>query len=137
LPTNTLWGGFDVALGGFLLSAFCFCRSVALGGCDSMRDFHAFATCSLDKSAPPLTLPGPWSLICGPLSWTALPFNLDYAVEQQSHEDAKVGNKRVHGISPKLVVFTWQVNPNQPSNLPLPGFFSASLLFASNYGIQV
>ncbi len=38
LAINTLWGGFDVALGGFappfcfLLSTFCFCRTVALGG---------------------------------------------------------------------------------------------------------
>jgi hypothetical protein len=52
--------------------------------------------------------------------------NLDSAVEQQRHEDAKVGNKGMHGISPKLEAFTWQVNPNRVSNLPLPGFFFAS-----------
>jgi hypothetical protein len=33
----------------------------------------------------------------------------------------------MRGISPKLEAFTWQVNPYPASNLPLPGFFFASL----------
>jgi hypothetical protein len=74
----------------------------------------------------PLTLPGLRSLTCGPLSWTALPLNLASAVEQQRHEGAKVGNKGMLGISPKLEASTWQVNPNHASNFPLPGFFFAS-----------
>jgi hypothetical protein len=52
--------------------------------------------------------------------------NLDSALEQHRHEDAKVGNKGMHAILPKLEAFTWQVNPNHASNLPLPGFFFAS-----------
>jgi hypothetical protein len=36
-------------------------------------------------------------------------FNLNSAVEQQRHEDAKVGNKKIYGISPKSEAFTWQV----------------------------
>ena len=52
--------------------------------------------------------------------------NLNSAVEQQRHEDAKAGNQGMHGTSPKSEAFTWQVNPNHPANLPLPGFFFAS-----------
>jgi hypothetical protein len=66
-------------------------------------------------------------------AWTTtVLINLDSAVEQPSHEDAKVGNKGIHGISPKLEAFTWQVNSNHPANLPLLGFFFASsVLFCS------
>ena len=63
---------------------------------------------------------------------TTVLINLDSAVEQQSHEDAKVGTKGIQGISPKLEAFTWQVNLNHPSNLPLPGFpFASSRLCCS------
>jgi hypothetical protein len=52
--------------------------------------------------------------------------NLNSAIEQQRHEDAKAGNQGMHGTSPKSEAFTWQVNPNHPANLPLPGFFFTS-----------
>ena len=59
----------------------------------------------------PLTLPGPLSLIRGPLFLDGAPFNLDSAVEQQRHEGAKVGNKGRHGISPKLEAPVLRVAP--------------------------
>ena len=39
----------------------------------------------------------------------------------------------MHGTSPKSLAFTWQVNPNQPANLLLPGFcFAPSRLCCSH-----
>jgi hypothetical protein len=58
LAINTLCGGFDVALRwleltfrGFSFQHFSFCQSVAFCGIDGMRDFHAFAACSLGSNS--------------------------------------------------------------------------------------
>jgi hypothetical protein len=40
--------------------------------------------------------------------------NLDTAVEQRRHEDAKAENKPMLAISPRSETCTWQVNPNPP-----------------------
>jgi hypothetical protein len=48
----------------------------------------------------------------------AVAVNLDAAVEQRRHEDAKAKSKAMLAISTRSETFTWQVNPNPSPNLP-------------------